>query len=80
MPGYEASGRTGICAPAHTPPDIVATLNQHVKGALADAAFKAKRAELGLEPFGSTPAEFGKFIAEQTAKWGKIIRTPMSRR
>jgi tripartite-type tricarboxylate transporter receptor subunit TctC len=75
VPGYEASGWTGFCAPAHTPPEIVATLNQHVNAALADTAFKAKLAELGLEPYASAPDEFGRFIADATQKWGKVIRT-----
>ena len=59
----------------NTPPEIVATLNQHVNAALADAAFKAQLAKLGLEPFASTPTEFAKFIAAETEKWGKVIRT-----
>ena len=46
-----------------------------MNAALADATFKAKLAALGLEPFAGTPAEFGKFIAENTQKWGKVIRT-----
>ena len=74
VPGYEAGGWTGIGAPANTPPEIVAILNQQVNAALAGATFKAQLAKLGLEPFASTPAEFGKFIAEYTEKWGKIIR------
>jgi tripartite-type tricarboxylate transporter receptor subunit TctC len=74
VPGYEAAGWSGIGAPSHTPPEIVATLHQHVNAALADTAFKAKLAELGLEPFVSTPAELGKFIAVETEKWGKVIR------
>jgi tripartite-type tricarboxylate transporter receptor subunit TctC len=73
--GYEATGWTGIGAPAKTPPEIAATLNQHVNAALADATFKANLAELGLEPFAGMPAEFGRFIAEHTEKWGKVIRT-----
>ena len=73
--GYEASGWTGICAPAHTPPDIVTMINQHVNAALADSVFKAKLAELGLQPFASTPAEFAKFIADSTEKWSNVIRT-----
>jgi tripartite-type tricarboxylate transporter receptor subunit TctC len=75
VPGYEATAWTGIGTPANTPPEIVATLNQHVNAALADATFKAKLAKLGLEPFASTPAEFGQFIVEHTEKWGKVIRT-----
>jgi tripartite-type tricarboxylate transporter receptor subunit TctC len=75
VPGYEAVSWTGLGAPAHTPTEIVATLNQHVNAALADATFKAELAKRGLEPFASTPAELGKFIADQTEKWGKVIRT-----
>jgi tripartite-type tricarboxylate transporter receptor subunit TctC len=75
VPGYEASGWTGLGAPANTPPEIVATLNQHVNAALADASFKAQLAKLGLGPFASTPTEFAKFIAAETEKWGKVIRT-----
>ena len=72
--GYEAVGWTSIGTPAKTPDDIVTTLNRHVNAALADATFKAHLAEVGLEPFASTPSEFASFIAEQTEKWGKIIR------
>jgi tripartite-type tricarboxylate transporter receptor subunit TctC len=74
VPGYEAVSWTGIGAPTGTPPEIVARLNQHVNAALADVSFKAQLAKLGLEPFASTPAEFAKFIAAHTEKWGKIIR------
>ena len=75
VPGYEASGWTGLGAPVNTQPEIVATLNQHVNTALADAAFKAQFAKLGLVPFASTPTEFAKFIAAETEKWGEVIRT-----
>jgi tripartite-type tricarboxylate transporter receptor subunit TctC len=74
VPGYAAAGWTGIGVPANTPPEIVAILNQHVNAALADAAFKAQLAKLGLEPFASTPAELAKFITEETEKWSKVIR------
>jgi tripartite-type tricarboxylate transporter receptor subunit TctC len=72
--GYEAVSWTGIGAPTGTPPEIIAILNQHVNAALADASFRAKLAQLGLEPFAGTPAEFAKFIAAHAEKWGKIIR------
>ena len=75
VPGYEASGWTGLGAPVNTQPEIVASLNQHVNAALADAAFKAQLAKLGLVPFASTPTGFAKFIAAETEKWGKVIRT-----
>jgi tripartite-type tricarboxylate transporter receptor subunit TctC len=74
VPGYEGAGWVGIVAPAKTPQDIVALLNAQVNAALADPAFKAKLVELGAEPFAGLPADFGKFIAEFTEKWGKVIR------
>jgi len=74
VPGYEAVSWTGIGAPTGTPAEIIALLNRQGNAVLADTAFKAKLAKLGLEPFASTPAEFGKVIAEHTEKWGKIIR------
>jgi tripartite-type tricarboxylate transporter receptor subunit TctC len=74
VPGYEATGWTGIGSPANTPPEIIALLNSQVNAAVADPAFKARLAGLGLEPFASSPAEFGKLIVEYTEKWGKVIR------
>jgi tripartite-type tricarboxylate transporter receptor subunit TctC len=74
VPGYEGAGWVGIVAPAKTPRDIVALLNDQVNAALADPGFKAKLVELGAEPFSGSPADFGKFIAEFTEKWGKVIR------
>jgi tripartite-type tricarboxylate transporter receptor subunit TctC len=74
VPGYEGTGWVGICAPAKTPPDVIATLNKEVNAVLADPAFKARLEELGAEPFAGSPAEFGAFIAEFTEKWGKVIR------
>jgi tripartite-type tricarboxylate transporter receptor subunit TctC len=74
VPGYEGTGWVGICAPAKTPPDVIAILNKEVNAVLADPAFKARLEELGAEPFARSPAEFGAFIAEFTEKWGKLIR------
>ena len=75
VPGYEASGWQGLGAPANTPPEIIALLNKQIAAALADPAFKARLFDLGMQPFTTTPAEFGKFIAEQTEKWARVIRT-----
>jgi tripartite-type tricarboxylate transporter receptor subunit TctC len=72
--GYEGIGWEGIGAPANTPPDIIARLNKEVNAALADPAFRARLAELGSEPFATSPAEFGKFIVDYTNKWAKVIR------
>jgi tripartite-type tricarboxylate transporter receptor subunit TctC len=74
VPGYEASGWQGLCAPLKTPPDIVDKLNREIDAGLADATFKAKLAQLGGQPFPGTPADFGKFIASETDKWGKVVR------
>jgi tripartite-type tricarboxylate transporter receptor subunit TctC len=75
LPGYEATGWTGVGAPAHTPPEIIAILNGQVNAALADPTFKARVGDLGMQPFASSPAEFGKFIADYTDKWATVIRT-----
>jgi tripartite-type tricarboxylate transporter receptor subunit TctC len=72
--GYEGTGWVGIVAPAKTPPEIVALLNTQVNAALADPGFKTRLVELGAEPFAGSPGDFGKFIAEFTEKWGKVIR------
>jgi tripartite-type tricarboxylate transporter receptor subunit TctC len=74
VPGYEASGWDGIGVPANTPPQIIEILNREVNAALADSSFRARLADLGWEPFASSPAEFGKFIIEYTKKWDKVIR------
>jgi tripartite-type tricarboxylate transporter receptor subunit TctC len=75
VPGYDASSWDGIGGPANTPPEIIAILNKEVNGALDDPAFKARLADLGAEPFAESAAGFGKFVAEYTEKWRKVIRT-----
>jgi tripartite-type tricarboxylate transporter receptor subunit TctC len=72
--GYEASGWQGVCAPKGTPPDIVEKLNREINAGLADADSKAKLAKLGGEAMPGTPADWGKFIAAETDKWGKVVR------
>ena len=74
VPGYEGDNWTGICTAANTPREIIEILNTQVNAALADPAFKARLADLGVEPFPSSPAEFGNFIGEYTEKWAKVIR------
>ena len=75
VPGYDAVGWYGIGAPKNTPADIVAKLNAATGTALADAAFKAKLATLGVEPMPKTAADMQKFIAAEDDKWGKVIHT-----
>jgi tripartite-type tricarboxylate transporter receptor subunit TctC len=72
---YDASGWQGIGAPKNTPAAIVNKLNAEINAALTDAKIKDRFAQLGYEPFATTPAEFEKFIVDETAKWGRVIRT-----
>jgi tripartite-type tricarboxylate transporter receptor subunit TctC len=74
LPGYEASGWFGIGAPKNTPSEFVERLNQEINAGLADPKLKARIAELGAAVFASPPANFGKFIADETEKWAKVIR------
>jgi tripartite-type tricarboxylate transporter receptor subunit TctC len=72
--GYESSGWYGIGAPRNTPLEIVDKLNKEINAALADQRLKARLADLGEEPMTMSPAEFRKLIADETDKWGKVIR------
>jgi tripartite-type tricarboxylate transporter receptor subunit TctC len=74
LPGYEAIFVAGLGAPRNTPAEIVERLNREINAALADPEVKARLADLGNEPMPMTPAGFGKFIADETEKWGKVIR------
>jgi tripartite-type tricarboxylate transporter receptor subunit TctC len=74
VPGYEASGWYGIVAPKGTPPEIVKKLHDTVNEILADPKARARLAELGAAPFVGTTAEFAKFIADDTERWGKVIK------
>jgi tripartite-type tricarboxylate transporter receptor subunit TctC len=74
VPGYDAVGWYGIGAPKSTPTDIVDKLNREVNAGLADTNLKARLADVGVEPTPMTPAEFGKLIADDTAKWRKVIK------
>jgi tripartite-type tricarboxylate transporter receptor subunit TctC len=74
VPGYEASGWCGVCAPKNTPVEIVDKLNAEVNAALADPRIKARLADLGAIAFAGSPADFARFIATETEKWAKVIR------
>ena len=74
VPGYEASAWQGIGAPKDTPAEIIDKLNREINAALADPKMKARLAELGGEPMPMTPAEFGKLVANEIEKWGKVIK------
>ena len=75
LPGYEASITIGLSAPENTPSEIVNELNKQANAALADQQIKARLANLGVVPLPMTPAAYGKFLADETEKWRKVIRT-----
>ena len=74
VPGYEASQWYGIGAPRNTSAEIVDKLSRQINAAITDAGMKARFAAIGGEPLPGSPAEFGKLIAEETEKWGKVVR------
>jgi tripartite-type tricarboxylate transporter receptor subunit TctC len=74
LPGYDATLLTGLGAPKTTRADIVERLNKEVNAALADPAMKARLADLGNAPVPTTSADFGRLMADETEKWGKVIR------
>jgi tripartite-type tricarboxylate transporter receptor subunit TctC len=74
VPGYEASSWYGVGAPKNTPAEIIDKLNKEINAGLADSKMKARLADLGVAVVQTSPAEFGKFIADETEKWGKVIR------
>ncbi len=74
VPGYEASSVFGLGAPRNTSAEIIDKLNKEINAALADPQFKARLAALDGTMLGGSPADFGKLIADETEKWGKVIR------
>ncbi len=74
VPGYEASVWYGIAAPKGTPPEAIEVLNKAVNAALADPKMQARIADLGGTPMPLTPAAFGKLLADETEKWGKVVK------
>ena len=74
VPGYEASQWFGVGAPKNTPSQIIDKLNEAINAGLADPKIKARLAELGGTAFVGSPADFGKLIADDSEKWGKVIR------
>ena len=74
VPGYEASTWFGVGAPRNTPAEIVARLNREINAGLADPKMKARFADLGGTVLPGSPADFGKLIADETEKWGKVVK------
>ena len=74
VPGYEASSVFGLGAPRTTPAEIIDRLNREINAGLADAKMKAQLVELGGTVLPGAPADFSKLMAEETEKWGKVIK------
>jgi tripartite-type tricarboxylate transporter receptor subunit TctC len=74
LPGYQANGWYGVVAPKATPSDIIDKLNREINAALTDAKMRERLAELGCAVFAGSPADSGKFIADETEKWAKVIK------
>jgi tripartite-type tricarboxylate transporter receptor subunit TctC len=74
VPGYEASAWWGLCAPKNTSVEIIGRLNEQINAGLADPGIKTRFAGFGGTPMPGSPAEFGMFIAADTAKWAKVIK------
>jgi tripartite-type tricarboxylate transporter receptor subunit TctC len=74
LPGFEAGDWLGIGTPRGTPPEIIDLLNREITAGITDPKIKARFAELGGTPLALTPAEFGRMLADETEKWGKVIR------
>jgi tripartite-type tricarboxylate transporter receptor subunit TctC len=75
LPGFEASAWGGVGAPKNTPADIIGKLNREINAALADLQIKSRIEDLGSSVAPASPAEFGKFIADETEKWAKVIKS-----
>lgn len=74
LPGFEVSGWSGLVAPRDTPGEIVALLNKEINAAIADPKFRQRIADLGGTPPGGSAAEFATFLAEETARWIKVVQ------
>jgi len=74
VPGYEVTAWYGLAAPKKTPAEIIARLNKATNAGLGDPGMTARLAALGSSAFPVSPAEFGKFIADETEKWAKVIK------
>ena len=74
VPGYELSVLDGVGVPKNTPVEIINKLNKEINAALADPKMKARLADLGGTPLEGSPADFGKLIAAETEKWGKVVK------
>jgi tripartite-type tricarboxylate transporter receptor subunit TctC len=75
VPGYEASSWQGVGVPKTTPAAIIDKLNSVINAVIADPKMQARLADLGGTVMSGSPADFGRFIADETDKWGKVIKS-----
>ena len=75
VPGYEASGWSGMGAPKNTPVEIIDTLNREISEGLADPKLKARLSDLGSTPLALSPSDFGKLIADEINKWAEVVKS-----
>jgi tripartite-type tricarboxylate transporter receptor subunit TctC len=74
LPGYEVGSWQGVFAPAGTPPDIVKRLNTEIVKIINTPEVQKKLIELGAEPVGNSPEEFGAFVKAEVGKWGDVVK------
>jgi tripartite-type tricarboxylate transporter receptor subunit TctC len=74
LPGFEATGTQGLGAPRGTPPEIIDRLNREINAGLTDPKIRARLADLGNEALPLSPAAYAKLLADDTEKWGKVVR------
>jgi tripartite-type tricarboxylate transporter receptor subunit TctC len=74
VPGYEASTWQGLGAPKSTPAEIIEKLNREINAGLADPRINERLADTGAAPFTGSPGDFGKFMADETEKWAKVVK------
>src|SRR5262249_17424265 len=74
VPGYESSAWYGVGVPRNTAPEIIELLNREINAGLSDPKLKARFAELSAGVIPGSPADFSKLIAEETEKWGKVVK------
>jgi tripartite-type tricarboxylate transporter receptor subunit TctC len=74
VPGYQANGWSGLCAPKGTPAEIIALLNKEVNLAIADPKIRERMASLGGVALPGSPEDYGRIIAADTEKWARVVR------
>jgi tripartite-type tricarboxylate transporter receptor subunit TctC len=74
FPGFEVGSGVGLVAPAKTPPAVIATLNREIARIIADRGFHQRMEKIGVDVVGTTPEAYAKFLSDDYAKWGKVVK------